>query len=180
MSDFIRFKLSAGLMNFLCWFLLLAPALVYLCVGVINYGFMEFFDKIMSVPALHSLPLLILVYILHEGLHVVAGMIAGVQLRSFSFGFDKRSLSIECICKQDISIRAYHLMLLFPFVVLTPILFYLALVSGTQLWWIIFVLSVSGCAFDLVISIGIAGIPGSTRIVPEIKGENGYVYLRSA
>ncbi|MBT7951295.1 MAG: hypothetical protein HN764_06715 [Gammaproteobacteria bacterium] len=41
------------------------------------------------------------------------------------------------------------------------------------------VLSTSGCAFDLTVFFGLWGVPLDTKIIPELKGENGYVYMKA-
>jgi len=176
----IKFKLTARSMNILCWFLLVSPVALYIVLNVIDSGFGGLWINIRSVHSLHSIPVLLAIYVVHETLHVLGGMICGAKLSSFSFGFDKDSLSIECGCSDKMTIRGYYFFLLLPFLVLTPILAGLALDSGSHLWWIMLVTSTSGCAFDLTVFLGLWGVPTETKIIPELKGENGYVYVRAA
>ncbi len=179
-NQFIQFSMTARKMNFLCWTMLIGPALLYLVVNILYSGIDGFWDNFINIETLYFLPILIILYIVHEALHVLAGLIVGTRLSSFKFGFDKTSLSIECYCQDEMSIKAYQFMLLLPFVVLTPLLVGLACFNASHLWWIMLVISTSGCAFDLTISMGLFGVPVHTRIIPELKGENGYVYLKAA
>ncbi|MFT7459865.1 MAG: hypothetical protein ACI909_002548 [Planctomycetota bacterium] len=178
--EFIKFRITANTMNIICWTMLIGPAFIYFFNNILYSGLGVFWHDFVGVKSLYSVPILIILYILHEALHVLAGLICGLKLSSFSFGFDKRSFSIECNCKEEMSIKQYQVLLLLPFLVLTPSLVAIAVYSGSHLWWIMLVLSISGCAFDLTISVALIGIPGDTKIVPELKGENGYVYLRAA
>ncbi len=174
----IRLKISARNMERLYWMLFVSPVILYLFVNIFRLGVDQFWSGIISVPALYSLPVLLLLYTVHEALHVVAGLIIGVKISSFDFGFDKGSLSITCGCREEISIYGYQLMLLLPFMVLTPILAGLAYFNDPYIWLMMLAFSTSGCAFDLTLSMGLIGIPGHTRLIPELSSENGLVFLK--
>ena len=176
----IKFKLTARSMNIICWLLLVSPVVLYIFLNVVESGFAGLWTNITSIHSLQTIPALIALYLVHEALHVLGAMIFGAKLNSFSFGFDKSSLSVECGCSDKMSLKGYNFMLLLPFLVLTPLLIGLALYSGSHLWWIMLVTSTSGCAFDLTIFLGLWGVSTDTKIIPELKGENGYVYLRDA
>lgn len=179
-DDLVQFKITAKNMGRICWFLLVAPFVIYLLVNIIDSGFGGLWNKIISVHSLYAIPSLITVYVVHEALHVIGGMINGIKFSSFSFGFDKPTLSIDCHCHEEMSIKTYLFVLLLPFLVLTPLLAYLAYFSNAHLWSIMLVLSTSGCAFDLTIAMGLIGIPGQIRIIPVLEGKNGYVYVKAA
>lgn len=178
-SFLVQFKITAKNMNRICWILLAGSFVIYMVLNIVNSGFEGLWNNIIGVHSLHSVPVLAAVFFLHEALHVLGGVIVGVKLNSFSFGFDKKSLSIECYCPEEMSIKAYFFMLLLPFLVLTPLLAGLAYYSSSHLWWTMLVLSTSGCAFDLTIFLGLWGVPLDTKIIPELKGENGYVYMKT-
>jgi Putative zincin peptidase len=175
----VQFKLTAQTMNIICWLLLISPLMFYLVLNIAESGVEGLFSNVTSVHSLQSIPVLITVYVIHEALHALGGMIVGIKLSSFNFGFDKKSLSIECGCDEQMTLKAYYFMLLLPFLVLTPLITGLAFYTGSHLWWIMLVISTSGCAFDLTVFLGLWGVPTDTKIIPELKGENGYVYMRA-
>ncbi len=181
MSDkLVKLKIAANNMTQICWVLLVTPVLLYVLVNIIHSGIGESWNNFIGVQSLSFISTLIIVYILHEALHILAGLIVGVKLSSFSFGFDKTSLSIECGCHQEMSIKTYQFMLLLPLLVLTPLLTGLVYTSDANLWGLMLALSTSGCAFDLTVFIGLIGVPGQVKIIPELEGKNGYVYVRAA
>ncbi|MCZ6526299.1 MAG: DUF3267 domain-containing protein [Gammaproteobacteria bacterium] len=176
----VQFNITAKNMGRICWILLAGPVVFYVLINIVYSGSEGFLNNFAGVHSLTFIPVLLAVYIVHEVLHVAGGMIIGARFSSFKFGFDKTKLSIECHCHDEMSIRAYLFMLLLPFGVLTPLLSGLAYFSEVHLWWMMLTLSTSGCAFDLTVFIGLIGIPGHTRIIPELEGVNGYVYLKAA
>lgn len=179
-DNLVRFNINAKNMTRIFWVLFVGPAVFYVVVNIINLGFGEFWNNFMGIRIIIFLPVLLLTYVIHEGLHVLGGMFAGVKFDRFNFGFDKKTLSIECGCQEEMSIHGYLLFLLIPFVVLTPLITGLAFFADAHHWWLLLVMSTSGCAFDLTIFMGLLGIPGDTRIIPVLEGENGYVYVKAA
>ena len=171
---------DATFLNRAYWLVLVLPVIYYFAWGCFNYGFAGFFLALRDIGLLPYCFALLALTVIHEALHVFAGICAGVSLKNFSFGFDKSSLSINCVCRQDISIGAYLFFLLLPFLLLTPSLIYTSINYDSELWRVMLVLSTSGCAFDLVVVAGILGIPRDTRIFPEFEGRDGRVYLKSA
>ena len=179
-DNLIKLKVNAENLGRMCWMFFLGRVILYFMVNFLYSGIEAFWDDFIGVEILYSLPTLIILYTGHEALHVLVGLIVGAKFSSFNFGFDKSTLSIECHCHEEMSIKAYLFILLLPFLVLTPLLTGLAYFSETHLWWLMLTLSTSGCAFDLTLFLGLLGIPGHTRIIPELDGKNGFVYVRAA
>ena len=85
----VQFKLTAQTMNIMYWLLLISPLVFYLVINITESGVEGLFSNVTSVHSLQSIPVLIAVYVLHEALHALGGMIVGAKLSSFNFGFDK-------------------------------------------------------------------------------------------
>lgn len=173
----IALRITARKMNRIFWMLFLSPVMIYLLVNIYYSGYREFWHNFIGIGVLPYISVFFIICIIHELLHVLAGVVAGAKLKSFYFGIDRANLSIICGCRDEISVQGYQFFLLLPFIVLTPLVAGLAYFNETHIWWYMLTISTSGCAFDLTVSMGLIGIPGKTRVIPDIKGENGLVFL---
>lgn len=176
----IKLTLDSGKLTLLCWALLVLPVVLYVIINIYYSGFQKIQEDFTGTNSLQIISILLLTYLAHEFLHLVGGVLAGAKTKSITFGFDKSNLSITCACNDEISVLGMKLFLLTPFVVLTSILLALALTNASAPWWLVLALSSSGCAFDLTVVAGLKGIPNKTRVIPELSGENGHVYLKGA
>lgn len=179
MNNLIALKLDVTALNRLHWFVFVSPVVIYLLWALLVYGFKGLWYELSSIGALTYLFSIACLTIGHEALHVIAGLAVGGKLENYSFGFDKESLSVDCICRDELSIGEYKLFLLAPFMVLNPLFLVLGLTSGAQLWWVMLMLSISGCSFDLAVLTGLRGLPEETRIIPEFEGKEGLIYLKA-
>lgn len=104
--------------------------LVYLFVVIVGY--------IITIPV-------------HEGLHALAAIIFGkVSPKNIKFGMMKEQLMFYCHCEGYMEAYRYRIMLLTPFL-LTGLLPLIAVtVWGHPLLIILFSMTISGCAGDLV------------------------------
>ncbi len=180
MYGLIELKQDAVFLNRLFWLIVLLPALFYLAWGLFHYGVPGFFQALHAIGLVSYCLGFIMLIAVHEALHVLGALVAGVRFSSIKFSVDKSSLAINCACHQDMSIAGYIVFLLAPVMVLTPLLGFFALTLDGEFWPVMLVLSTTGCAYDLVVVAGICGISGNTRIVPEFESKDGRVYLRAA
>jgi hypothetical protein len=164
----------------MCSTWVMGPILAYLMVSFYYLGGSGFWEVFVGNNPITFILILFVLYIAHELLHVLAGVMLGASLNSFDFGFDKSTLSIECACSNEMSVLDYKIILLSPFLLLTPLLFVLACCNESHVWWQLLTISTTGCSFDLTVFMGLMGIPNDTKIVPMLKGENGFVFVQAA
>ena len=93
-----------------------------------------------------------LVIILHEALHGFAALIWGrVPWRSIHFGFNWRLGVFYCHCDKPLKVDAYRIIVLFPFIVTTPIAS-LILWLDPSIWSLLFFsLTVAFCSGDVLL-----------------------------
>jgi hypothetical protein len=159
---------------------LLVPIAIYALTWISCVGITVIWNDFESAGFSFFINTLLMIYFAHEILHVIRGVLAGAKINSFEFNFNNDSLAYECNCRDEVSLRGLKLFILLPFLVLTPLLTVIGYNSDTHLWWFMLALSISGCAYDLVLFIGLVGIPDNIRVYPDLEGENGYVYVRTA
>jgi hypothetical protein len=167
-------------MERLYWVFLVGPSVIYLSVNIFYSGFLGLWENFIGIGALNYFSAFIGLCVIHESLHVLGGMMVGAKLKSFKFGFDENNLSIICGCQDEMTVKGYQLLLSLPFLLLTPLLVSLAFLTEEHIWWHFLMLSTSGCAFDLTVLMALIGIPGRTKIIPDLSGEDGLVFLKTA
>ena len=177
-NNFIKLTIDATNMSRVCSLWVMGPITAYLLISFYYLGVSRFREVFAGGNSILFIVILFILYAVHELLHVLAGIIVGASISSFDFAFDKSTLSIECGCSDEMSVMGYKFMLLLPFLILTPLV--LACFNETHMWWQLLVISTVGCCFDLTVFMGLIGISNNTKIVPMLKGENGFVFVKAA
>ena len=167
-------------MNRVCSLLVIGPISAYLLFSLNYLGVSGFWEVFVGNNPIVFIVILFTLYATHELLHVLAGVLRGASFSSFDLAFDKSTLSIECSCSDEMTVMDYKIVLLTPFLVLTPLLIVLICLKDSHIWWQMLTLSTVGCSFDLTVFLGLAGISSDTKIVPMLKGENGFVFVQAA
>jgi hypothetical protein len=178
-NNLIKLKINARNLEFMGWAFFLVPPAIYFFISIAQSGVGRVWNDFVDINTVFFIFVLLFIYLVHEILHVIGGMLAGAKINNFKFGFNTETLSIECHCQDEMSLRGLKLFVLLPFLVLTPILAIMAYYSSSHLWWLMLALSTSGCAYDLTLFIGLIGIPDHIRVSPELEGENGYLYVKT-
>ncbi len=179
-ESLIKLRISARNMERIYWVFFLMPLLVYLISNIVQFGLVGFWDEFIGVGPFIYISSIIALCLVHEILHAIGGVMAGAKMSSFDIGFDRKDFSIMFGCRDSMTIGGYQITLLMPFIVMTPFLVGMAYISESHVWWHMLMLSTSGCVFDLTVSAGLMWIPTGTRIIPDLKGEDGFVFLREA
>jgi hypothetical protein len=163
------------LLRILFW----GPAVIYLIVCVLVLGPARFWEGFTGI-SLGWFVLLAVTFVVHEALHAIGLWAAGARPQSIRFKVDKANLSIECCCSDPVSLKGFRISALLPFVVLTPVLLGLALAVEAFGAWMMLIISVSACAYDLTITIAMSNMPSDTKVIPELHVSEGSVFIRLA
>jgi hypothetical protein len=178
-DDGLKLNLNARTMDRLLWFLIWAPIALCLLISVSTLGLSEFWTAFTGI-SLKWVALLPAVAVIHEALHAVGLWMAGAGRNSVWFSFDKTKFSIGCHCSDAISLNGFRVAALLPFMILTPLLLGVALLAGHAGAWALLVISLSACAYDLTIAIAMVGTQGSTKVIPQLYSNDGFVFLKLA
>ena len=179
-ENLIKLNINAKILSVIVAVFLIGPPLTYVLIFILHSGARAFWSDFVSLDTMYFMTVLLLLYATHEILHVVGGMFAGAKISSFKFGIDIDTLSLECYCRDKMSLRGLKLFTLLPFLVLTPLLAVMGYNSDSHLWWLMLALSTSGCAYDLTLFVGLIGIPDHIRVFTDLEAVNGDVYVKVA
>lgn len=115
----------------------------------------------------------------HEGIHALAALIFGkTGGENVVFGIKPKEGLLFCHCKAPITINAYRIMLISPFIITAVIPYIVTIFCGGLMLIAVFSMLLSGAAGDLVMFFGLAKIKdGKNRLVLDHPDTVGYYLL---
>jgi hypothetical protein len=146
----------------------LLPAIVLLTLGPFAavWGWAALRAGLGTVFSLWLIPALVLVVVVHEGLHLLGFLLlARAPGRALHFGIDRETLSPYAGCREPVSARAYRLAALLPALLMGLLPFALAMAWGTgwlAVWGALMLVFAGG---DLAAVWAIRGVPGRARVL---------------
>lgn len=103
---------------------------------------------------------LVLLAVVHEALHAVAALLWGkAQFRSIRFGFNLKWLVVYCRCSSPMRMGAFRRYLLLPLAVTVPVAGLVLLLYPNTWTLLLFSLSFSACAGDVLIDFKVQNFP---------------------
>ena len=153
----LEIRLDKGDINIL--FALMFFFSLYIAVAVYFLFFGEIELRFPGIDRGKLLGCICLIIILHEALHAFAALLWGkVPWRSIHFGFKWEWGAFYCHCDRPLKVDICQIIVLFPFIVTTPIAG-LILWSDPSIWsLLLFSFTIAACAGDVLIFLKVSQV----------------------
>jgi hypothetical protein len=131
---------------------------LFIVSGAISLFIHISFPPIYNIPfrlldILFGLLIIIFTIFFHEFLHYLTYRIFKVPSTQIRFGFNKKTLSLFCYCKEALRIGIYRLSLMIPFIFSGVFPLLISIIFLNFVYSIVFSLLISICSSDIVIFI---------------------------